>query len=432
MRTQFSIAQLRDADTREMEQILRKCVHCGFCNATCPTYLLKGDELDGPRGRIYLLKDMLENQSSPGNTVVAHLDRCLSCLSCMSTCPSGVDYMHLIDHGRAYIEKHHVRRPRDRVLRQLLASILPSPSGFRYLLLAAKLFTPFANFLPATMKAGIRLAQQCNSNTGPQIFKTAHKYKGEYRGRVGLLPGCAQQVIANEINMASIRLLNRFGFDVHVLAETDCCGAIEHHLGKTGRAIKRISANLRQWSATLPELDALISNTSGCGTMMKDYAHLLKDNSELTTVATTVSNKTMDICEFLAQHLLNIKHRKFAGQYTVTYQNPCSMQHGQKISQQPLQLLQDFGFKTTVCPDAYLCCGSAGTYNLLQSDIAIQLGEQKARSIESTEPDLVASGNLGCILQLRQYSELPIVHTVQLLDWASGGPQPRTIDNIAK
>jgi len=430
MRTQFSIAQLQDADTREVEQILRKCVHCGFCNATCPTYLLKGDELDGPRGRIYLLKDMLEKQSKPGKCVVKHLDRCLSCLSCMSTCPSGVDYMHLIDHGRAYIEKHHGRSIGDKVLRQLLACILPSPARFRYLLLVGKLFTPFANFLPAIMKAGIRLAQQSNVDTGQHKFKTTYKCKGECRGRVGLLPGCAQQVLANEINMASIRLLKRFGFDVQVLADTDCCGAIEHHLGKTGQAIKRISANLRQWSVVLPELDALISNASGCGTMMKDYDHLLKDNNDLTAVANTASNKTMDICEFLAQHVLNTKHRKFANQYTVTYQNPCSMQHGQKIGQQPLQLLEDFGFKTTQCPEAHLCCGSAGTYNLLQSEMAIPLGQKKATSIESTKPDLVASGNLGCILQLRQYSELPIIHTVQLLDWASGGPMPAEIENI--
>ncbi len=426
MKTEFSARQLGDPELYRIDKILRHCVHCGFCNATCPTYLLKGDELDGPRGRIYLLKDMLEKQTAPGREVVKHLDRCLSCLSCVSTCPSGVDYMHLIDHGRAYIEKHHNRILADKLLRGLLACILPNPNRFRWFLQLSSWARPLARFLPPSLQAALRLARQ-NSRICHEITEKIYYADGETRGRVALLPGCAQQVAANEINMASIRLLNRMGFDVHLLADTACCAAIEHHLGKTGPALDRIKANLRRWSTALPGLDALISNASGCGTMMKDYAHLLRQDRELSGIATEASNKTKDICEFLAQQDYHILHNTHTGGQTVAYQNPCSMQHAQKIHQEPLRLLQAFGYQTTTVPQAHLCCGSAGTYNILQPALAANLGQQKAESIASTKPDLIASGNLGCILQLRQYSEQPIVHTVQLLDWASGGPKPSEI-----
>jgi glycolate oxidase iron-sulfur subunit len=427
MRTQFSREQLQNPDTREVEKILRKCVHCGFCNATCPTFLEKGDELEGPRGRIYLLKGMLENQSIPGNEVVKHIDSCLSCLSCMSTCPSGVDYMHLIDHGRAYIEEHHDRKVFDKILRQLLAFILPVPLRFRWTLKIGKLAHPFANLLPAPVRAGVELARHASNDGKQNTFEKMYPAEGHSSGQVGLIPGCAQQVVANEINMASIRLLNRFGFDVQVLKETDCCGAIEHHLGKSTQAIQRVRNNLVNWSTLLPELDAFVSNASGCGTMMKDYGHLLKNDDELSDVAQQVSNKTMDICEFLAQQELDTNRINTSGEHKVAYQNPCSMQHGQKINHQPFELLQKFGFDATSIPEAHLCCGSAGTYNLLQSEMAARLGREKVDSIASTGAEFVASGNLGCILQLRQYSEMPIMHTVQLLDWASGGPRPKEI-----
>jgi glycolate dehydrogenase iron-sulfur subunit len=424
MKTEFSAQQLADPTLGEIEKILRKCVHCGFCNATCPTFQLKGDELDGPRGRIYLIKDMLESESTPTREVVKHVDRCLSCLSCTTTCPSGVDYMHLIDHGRTYIEQHHKRSFADTLLRQLLSYLLPSPFRFRCSLLMSKLARPLASFLPAPLRAAVRLSWQGKPDTDNEVLKASYLADGKSRGRVGLLPGCAQQVVANEINSASIRLLNRFGFDVHVLNDTDCCAAIEQHLGKTDRANNRVKKNLQGWASILPDLDALIINASGCGTMIKDYAHLMKDNNALADLAKEVSNKTRDICEFFAQHKLDINHIKFADTYMIAYQNPCSMQHGQKISQQPVQLLRAFGFNTTVIPEAHLCCGSAGTYNILQADMAEQLGKRKADNIHSTQAHIIASGNLGCILQLRQYCELPIVHTVQLLDWASGGPKP--------
>lgn len=430
MRTLFSPEQLQNPDTREVEQILRKCVHCGFCNATCPTFLIKGDELDGPRGRIYLMKDMLENELTPDKEVVKHIDRCLSCLSCMTTCPSGVDYMHLIDHGRAYIEKHHNRNFVDRLLRQVLAFVLPSPYRFRWLMKVAALVQPLTSFLPASISTGIKLAKESNVELKQTSFKSIYKSEVQSLGCVGLLPGCAQQVVANEINLASIRLLNRIGFDVLVLSETECCGAIEHHLGKDRQSLARIKANLRNWSDKLPEMEAVISNASGCGTLMKDYAHLLKNDKEFSTLAKQLSDKTRDICEFLDQLEQNFEDKTLQERYTVAYQNPCSMQHGQKISEQPFKLLNHFGFNATLIPDSHLCCGSAGTYNILQPDLAQQLGQKKADSIVSVLPDVIASGNLGCILQIRQYTKIPVLHTVQLLDFASGGPKPASLVNL--
>jgi glycolate oxidase iron-sulfur subunit len=427
MRTEFSPLQLQDPDTREVEKIFRSCVHCGFCNATCPTYLLKGDELDGPRGRIYLLKDMLENESIPEKKVVKHIDRCLSCLSCMTTCPSGVNYMHLIDHGRAYIEKTYKRSIIEKIFRQLLAITLPQPSLFRPLSKIGKLASPLGEILPVSIRAGLQLTRQSKSSAEDSKLKTNYLCEGNSIGRVGLLAGCVQQVLANDINMASIRLLNRIGFDVHVLSEIQCCGAIEQHLGQAERSVNRITANLNSWSSAISQMDALISNASGCGTMLKDYGHIFRNDKKLSAVAAQVSEKTLDICEFLADLDLGENPSHLANKYKVAYQNPCSMQHGQKISSQPDKLLEHFGFKTNSVPDSHLCCGSAGTYNIMQPVLAAQLGQNKANSLESVLPDVIASGNLGCILQLRQYTKTPVVHTVQLLDWANGGPRPQAL-----
>jgi glycolate oxidase iron-sulfur subunit len=430
MRTSFSALQLQDPNTREVEKIFRSCVHCGFCNATCPTYLLKGDELDGPRGRIYLLKDMLENESIPEMKVVKHIDRCLSCLSCMTTCPSGVNYMHLIDHGRAYIEKTYKRSIVEKIFRQLLAITLPQPSLFRPLSKIGKLAFPLRGILPASIRAGLQLTQQSNSSAEDSKLETLYLSEGNSIGRVGLLAGCVQQVLANDINMASIRLLNRIGFDVQVLNETQCCGAIEQHLGQTERSAKRITANLNRWSSSIPQMDALISNASGCGTMLKDYGHLFKNDKKLSSVAEQVSKKTKDICEFLAELNLGENSSHLSKKYKVAYQNPCSMQHGQKILSQPGKLLELFGFNTNSIPDSHLCCGSAGTYNIMQPTLAAQLGQNKANNLVSVLPDVIASGNLGCILQLRQYTKTPVVHTVQLLDWANGGPRPQALSEL--
>ncbi len=426
MRTEFSAEQLQDPDLAEMEGILRKCVHCGFCNATCPTYRLTGDELDGPRGRIYLMKDMLEHDSNPVSDVVYHIDRCLSCLSCVSTCPSGVDYMHLVDHSRAYIEKRYSRPLFDRTYRALLVKVLPSPARFRRLLSLAKLFSCCSAMLPSTLSASIKLAAKSQVSKAHKRDDSFFKTDGQKRGSVALLQGCAQQVIGRHINDATIRVLNRSGFDVHILSESDCCGAIEHHLGKEQAALNRIRANLQGWSSQLAQFDALISNASGCGTMLKDYGHLLKSDAEYSALAATVSHKTKDICEFLdEQKSLIFSEPK---DKRISYQSPCSLQHGQKISAQPLSLLKQAGFNVEPVADAHICCGSAGTYNILQSELAEKLGQQKIQQLESTDAEIIVSGNLGCMTQLQQYSDLPLVHTIELLDWASGGPAPMILN----
>ncbi len=431
MRTEFSSEQLSDPGVQAMEKILRKCVHCGFCNATCPTFQLTGDELDGPRGRIYLIKDMLERESTPTKDVVKHLDRCLSCLSCMTTCPSGVDYMHLVDHSRAYIEQNYDRAWFDSIQRTALATFLPSPGRFRWLMKLAKLVLPMKGLLPAMLASSVNLAAGSSITSGKQKMKELYLTDKQKKGSVALLPGCAQQVIGDDINRATIRLLNRFGFDVHILSDTECCGAIEHHLGLTELAEKRIKSNLMSWSSMLPQLDAIISNASGCGTMLKDYGNIMREECDVAKNSILASEKTMDICEFLWQQDIVPEPGNIAC-LKVAYQSPCSMHHGQKIITQPVQLLEKFGFDVAIVPETQSCCGSAGTYNILQPAMAQKLGQRKINNIESTQADLVASGNLGCMIQLRQYSSLPFVHTVELLDWASGGPAPAGLEGKIK
>jgi glycolate oxidase iron-sulfur subunit len=428
MRTQFSIAQLQDPDTNEVEKILRKCVHCGFCNTTCPTFQLTGDELDGPRGRIYLLKDMLENQTRPSSKVVSHIDRCLSCLSCTTTCPSGVDYMHLIDHGRSYIEQNHKRDFFDGLRRRALLYLLPKPSRFRILMKISKLLAPAKSLLPNSLQAGLKLASNTRIFEDITKKKTIFPTQNKKIGSVALLPGCTQQVLDDNINAASIRLLNKSGYDVQILNKIECCGAIELHLGKSSLAEDRIKSNLNKLTITLSEFDAIISNASGCGTMLKDYTHLLRADTKYSDAGTRVSKKTMDICEFLELHNFN-PDPKIVNKTRVAYQSPCSMQHGQKVSHQAPALLKRFGFTLVDFPENHLCCGSAGTYNILQAPLAESLGQRKSDNIDSSEADVVASGNMGCMLQLRQYSTLPFAHTVELLDWACGGPTPPDLKN---
>jgi glycolate oxidase iron-sulfur subunit len=428
MRTQFTSAQLDNPDTNEVEQIIRKCVHCGFCNATCPTFQITGNELDGPRGRIYLLKDMLENESRPSKQVVSHIDSCLSCLSCKTTCPSGVDYMHLIEHGRAYIEQNHQRGWYDRILRSALAWFLPNPGRFRVFMKLAKRLALFKNFLPRALHSGLNLASANSIYQSADTNQTFFPAQSAKMGSVALLAGCTQQVLDENINEASIRLLNKLGYDVNLLADIQCCGAVEHHLGRKSLAEQRMKSNIRALVSEGLEFDTLISNASGCGTMLKDYAHLFRNDSELAESASAISKKTMDICEFLERNNLKLDI-KASKNIRVAYQSPCSMQHGQKVSHQAPTLLAHFGFTLVNFPEPHLCCGSAGTYNILQAETAEILGQRKSVQLESSQAEVVASANMGCMLQLRQYSTLPYAHTVELLDWASGGPIPADLKN---
>ena len=421
MRTEFTTAQLADPGLQEANNILRKCVHCGFCNSTCPTFKLIGDELDGPRGRIYLLKNLFEHELTPTKKVVKHIDRCLSCLSCMTTCPSSVNYMHLVDEGRSYIEKKFKRPLPDRLFRRLLAFTLPHPGRLRLLLILAGLLSPVRQLLPARFRNALKLrTPAARTRIKPRALNQDKTGKA-----VGLVAGCVQQVIGGDINSASIRLLERLGWRVHLLSEPACCGAIEHHLGKTALAQKRFRQNIIDWIKQVDELglEALIVNASGCGTMLKDYGHLFRHGETLAADAERISGMSRDIAEFLSDQQPvtgnpELKHIR------VAYQSPCSMQHGQKIDAQPLDLLKQAGFTVQELPEKYMCCGSAGTYNLLQPEIAGELGNRKAAHIEQANVNVIASGNLGCMMHLRQFTDVPFVHTAELIDWATGGPKP--------
>ncbi|WP_323763829.1 glycolate oxidase subunit GlcF [Marinovum sp.] len=426
MQTTFTEAQLQKPDTARSNQILRACVHCGFCTATCPTYQVLGDELDSPRGRIYLIKDMLENERVPDETTVKHIDRCLSCLACMTTCPSGVHYMHLVDHARAYIEENYDRPWSDRALRWLLARILPYPGRFRLALLGAKIGRPFARVLPdPRLRAMLEMAPKqippVSRNDDPQSFAA----QAPRRKRVALMTGCAQKALNTDINDATIRLLTRLGCEVVVAKGAGCCGALTHHMGKTDESHASAVGNIRAWTAEMAGdgLDAIVINTSGCGTTVKDYGHMFR-NDPLAQDAAKVSAIAMDISELLMT--LDLPEGPDTG-LTVAYHAACSLQHGQKIKTHPKTLLKRAGFTVAEPADSHLCCGSAGTYNLMQPEISGQLKARKVRTLEAVKPDVIAAGNIGCMMQIGSGTGVPVVHTVELLDWASGGPKPRAL-----
>jgi glycolate oxidase iron-sulfur subunit len=428
MQTSFTLAQLADADTAESEKILRTCVHCGFCTATCPTSLLTGDELDGPRGRIYLIKDMLESGGPASATVARHIDRCLSCLSCMTTCPSGVNYMHLVDHGRRRIEESFQRPLSERMLRALLAALLPHPGRFRLSLQLARLARPFAALLPGRLKGMIALSPRdlpaASPVDRPQVFAA----EGTRRLRVALLSGCAQQVLKPGINEATIRLLTRHGVEVVVAEGAGCCGSLTHHLGKEEPALASARANIAAWSREIEGqgLDAIIANASGCGTTLKDYGFMLREDPVWAAKAAKIAGLARDVTEVMAEIGLAPKPapRPAGGSLRVAYHSACSMQHGQRLHRPPRALLEAAGFEVAEIPEAHLCCGSAGTYNILQPQFAMPLRDRKIANIRSTGAAAVATGNIGCIQQLETGLGLPILHTVELLDWATGGPKP--------
>ncbi|WP_026363099.1 glycolate oxidase subunit GlcF [Methylopila sp. M107] len=430
MQTTFSLAELADPDISRSNEILRSCVHCGFCTATCPTYAVLGDELDSPRGRIYLIKEMLEGEDAPAVSTVTHIDRCLSCLSCMTTCPSGVHYMHLVDHARAHIERTFRRRCDDRLLRWMLAKILPFPARFRFSLRLARFVKPLSGLVPdARLRAMLDLQPKAtpkpSANDQPQRFKAM----GTRRRRVALLTGCAQRVLNTDINDATIRLLTRHGCEVVVVEGAGCCGALTHHLGKTRASHAAAAANIRAFIAEMDGegLDAIIVNTSGCGTTMKDYAHMFR-SEELGDAATRVSKATKDVSELLGE--LRLKAPDHAEPLRVAYHAACSLQHGQQIISAPKDLLAEAGFMVVEPANSHLCCGSAGVYNILQPKIATELGARKAETLAELDPDVVCAGNIGCMTQIASSLEAPVAHLVELLDWATGGPKPPVLSVI--
>ena len=434
METHFSEQQLKDKDNKSCEKILRKCVHCGFCNATCPTYQLLGDELDGPRGRIYLIKDMLENNKPANERIVKHIDRCLSCYSCMSTCPSGVNYMHLIDHGRNHIEKTYKRPFKDRVIRDFLSKVLSNSTYFKIVAVLTQLIRPFSFIFPNKLSEIIKLMPRKfprKTLSRKRIYYVENKKKSV--ARVALLAGCVQKVISPQINEATIRLLNRHNIEVVVPKQIKCCGSLNHHLGKEQLAYSIFKRNI----CTLYDeylkngLDAIISNTSGCGTTLKDYGFIFRADKDFKKKAKKISELTKDITEYLNENVkLNfVTKQKNEKTYKIAYHSACSMQHGQKIHEVPINLIRQTGNEVHDIPDGHLCCGSAGTYNLLQSDIAKRLLKNKILNIEKIKPQIISTGNIGCITQIAQATKIPILHTVEIIDWYTGGSKPKILEN---
>lgn len=427
MQTHFSLAQLEDPDVAAANDILRKCVHCGFCTATCPTYVNLGDELDSPRGRIYLIKDMLENEKPATEKVVKHVDRCLSCLSCMTTCPSGVNYMHLVDIARARIHETYTRPFMDKWLRKVLAFILPKPRLFRLALVGAWLGKPFLKGLPGPLGAMFKMAPRSIPAPSPWDVPQVFPAEGEKKGRVALMTGCAQQVLQPEINEATIRLLTRHGIDVVVAQGAGCCGALVHHMGDTERSHSQAAANIKAWRKEMDGdgLDAIVINASGCGTTVKDYGFMFRTDKALAADAEAVSSLTKDITEYMNE--IGLGEPRIKTGQRVAYHSACSMQHGQKITDLPKTLLGQAGFDVVTPAEGHLCCGSAGTYNLTQPEMAEKLKVRKVKNIEATSPEIVAAGNIGCLQQIAGGTVIPVIHTVALLDWATGGPKPNQL-----
>ncbi|WP_315811145.1 glycolate oxidase subunit GlcF [Bradyrhizobium sp. SZCCHNR2028] len=440
MKTEFTLAQLADPDIAVADKILRACVHCGFCTATCPTYVLLGDELDSPRGRIYLIKQMLEKDQAPTADVVKHIDRCLSCLSCMTTCPSGVHYMHLVDQARGRIEQSYQRPLTDRLLRAVLAYVLPRPREFRLAMTLARLGRPFKALLPASsatqgpvpsllrrVRAMLDLAPAAALPPPGPAGGSVFAAQGARRGRVALLQGCAQAALAPRINQAAISVLTRHGVEVVLVRDEQCCGALTHHMGQDADALARARANVGVWAAEAKRggLDAILVTTSGCGTVIKDYGHMLREDPQYAAPAAAVSAMAKDISEYLAG--LDLVSASRHDDLVVAYHSACSLQHGQKITSIPKELLSKCGFVVKDIPESHLCCGSAGTYNILQPDIAMKLRDRKVANIATVKPNVIAAGNIGCMMQIASGTTVPVVHTVELLDWATGGPRPGMI-----
>lgn len=427
MQTDFAPDLLEQPAFASSETIIRKCVHCGFCTATCPTFVLLGEENDSPRGRIYLMKDMLENDRPADAETVKHVDRCLSCLACMTTCPSGVNYMHLVDHARAHIARTYRRPFMDRLTRAVLGWVLPYPARFRLALQGARLAKPFAPMFPRRFHAMFAMAPASLPAPGTSGAPAVHPAAGTRVKRVALLAGCAQQVLDPAINEATIRVLTRHGVEVVVVKGVGCCGALQHHMGQESASHAMAAANIRAFMAEKRArgLDAIVINTSGCGTTLKDYGFMMREDAVLAEDAADVSALSRDVSEILAE--LAIAPSATRPKLRVAYHSACSLQHGQRVTQKPMQVLRAAGFDVVPVPEGHLCCGSAGTYNLLQPEIAERLKTRKVANIAKTKPDVVAAGNIGCMVQIASGTGVPVVHTVELVDWATGGPVPPTL-----
>ena len=386
---------------REAEIILRACVHCGFCTATCPTYQLLGNELDSPRGRIDLIKKVLEGQT-PTRRTQQHLDRCLSCRACETTCPSGVRYAHLADIGRGIIEGMVQRSLLERATRRGLRLVLPYPERFSVLLRLGQLFRPL---LPGPLKQKVPPARAAG-NWPP----------GAQKRSMLVLEGCAQKAATPNTNAATARVLDRLGISLSREASAGCCGEVSYHLSAHDEGLDAMRRNMDAW---LPHLEngaeAIIITASGCGVMVKDYGEVLKNDPAYADKAARISSSARDIGEILAREDLAPLQINGAGK-RVAFQSPCSLQHGQKLAGVIESILERLDFSLTPVADSHLCCGSAGTYSILQSGISRQLLDNKLASLEQGEPELIATANIGCQLHLETKANVPVKHWIELLD----------------
>jgi len=423
MRTDFTKAQLADPDTAASAATIRKCVHCGFCTATCPTYVLLGDERDSPRGRIELIRAMLERGGRPTKAEVTHVDRCLSCLACATTCPSGVDYGQLIGHARAHIEANYPRPWPERLLRAALPRVLTRPGRLKTALALGRgvqgLEPWFRRLGLAPLAALLRLVPA--PAKAPRGVGTYPAVEAR-RGRVILLQGCVEPAMAPQVREAAIRLLARAGYDVVLAPGEGCCGAISEHLGRVGEAREMARRNVLAWAHVAP--DAIVTTAAGCGTTLKAYGHVLGEEGARTAA------QARDVLEFLAE--VGLPPIVNSTGLAVAYHAPCSLQHGQKLAVQPARLLAEAGFDVRAVPEGHLCCGSAGVYNILQPEIATRLRDRKAANIVRTGAVVVAAGNVGCMAQIAPVLDAPVIHPVELLDWATGGPRPESLDRVVR
>jgi glycolate oxidase iron-sulfur subunit len=418
MQTAFTAAQLADPEIAASHTAIRKCVHCGFCTATCPTYVLLGDERDSPRGRIELIKAMLEDGGAPSKETVTHIDRCLSCLACKTTCPSGVDYAQLIDHGRAHIEQTYRRPLPERLLRALIPAVLARPGRLRVALALGRLARPLEPTLTALKLTPLAALLRLVPKPAPApSARPSYPAVGQGRGRVALLQGCVEPAMAPSIREAAIRLLTRAGFEVVLARGEGCCGALSEHLGRAGEAATFARANVQAWTKSGP-FDAIITTAAGCGTAIKAYAHRLPGDAE----AARAAGSARDILEFLGE--VGLPPVTNPRELVVAYHAACSLQHGQQVKTAPPRLLAEAGYDVRQVAEGHLCCGSAGVYNILQPGLATRLRDRKAGNIARTGAAVVAAGNIGCIAQLAPALSMPIIHPVELLDWATGGPRP--------
>ena len=389
---------------REAEAILRKCVHCGFCTATCPTYQLLGDELDGPRGRIYQIKEILEG-ATPTSSTQTHLDRCLTCRSCETTCPSGVDYGRLADIGRKIVEDEVGRSWIQTLIRKALIVVIPNRQLFGFLMRMGQLFRPF-------MPGAIR--RKIPKRVAPSVWPTS-----THTRTMLVLEACAQPSATPNVNAAAARVLDRLGIQLKAAKEAGCCGAVAHHLSDHDRSFDAVKRNIDAWWPLIEHgAEAIVITASGCGVMVKEYGHLLADDPLYAEKAQRVSEMAKDISEVLVNE--DLGGLKVRGAKTLAFHSPCTLQHGQKLNGLTESVLRELGFDLKPVADSHLCCGSAGTYSILQPDLSKRLLKNKVKALEATGAPTIATANVGCQLHLSTGANTPVKHWIELVDEVTG------------